>query len=163
MACLAAYDIASNFALPDELSLYTFGAPRVGNAAFARRLDARVRQHFRVVNDGDLIAGLPQFLGTYRHAGCKVVTDSEKFGTFIVEPTIVENTFGIKASTLITVHPLREYRECLEACLGDEDLQEYMAKGYAMAHAVDSCQPLTPPRVLPDWLKERRKRSLQEP
>lgn len=41
----------------------------MGNGVFARKLGARVKHHFRVVNDGDMISALPQFFGTYQHAG----------------------------------------------------------------------------------------------
>jgi hypothetical protein len=36
----------------------------------------------------------------------------------------------VKSATSVGVHPLSEYRECLEACLDDADLTEYMSKGY---------------------------------
>ena len=46
-----------------------FGSPRVGNAAFASKLNSKVKHHFRIVNDGDLVTALPRFFGTYKHAG----------------------------------------------------------------------------------------------
>jgi hypothetical protein len=48
--------------------------------------------------------GIPQFLGTYTHAGCKVVIDSEKYGTFIVEPTMVEVCVDSCLHTLLVLH-----------------------------------------------------------
>lgn len=47
--------------------LYTFGCPRVGDAAFCRALPGR--SHHRFVHRGDIVPGLPpEFLG-YAHAG----------------------------------------------------------------------------------------------
>jgi predicted lipase len=50
---LAAYDIAATVkCLPKmALSVYTFGAPRVGNHAFAREFSERVPQLWNVIND----------------------------------------------------------------------------------------------------------------
>jgi hypothetical protein len=52
--------------------VYTYGSPRLGNVAFARQYDAKVPATFRVVVDGDIVAGLPKLLGIYTHAGIEV-------------------------------------------------------------------------------------------
>jgi len=149
LACLAAHDITANYDLPGEITLYTYGSPIVGNGSFARLLNSKVPHHFHIVNDGDLITRMPQFLGIYIHAGTEVVVDSDKCGNFIVEPTIVERAFGVKPCTLLTVHPLGEYRECIEACMGEEDLKNYISKGYDVPKTYGS---------VPNWLKECRKK-----
>ncbi|CAN0119838.1 unnamed protein product [Ectocarpus sp. 4 AP-2014] len=151
LASLAAYDIDKNFTLPDPTTLYTFGSPRVGNGVFARKLDSRVKHHFRLVNDGDLITALPRFFGTYKHAGCKVVVDSERYGNFIVAPTLVEQTFGAKPLASLTPHLLNQYRECLEACMEEADLEDYFSRGIG----VD-------PTLVPEWLKGRRRRRKED-
>eukprot|EP00443_Scrippsiella_acuminata_P001116 CAMPEP_0115196156 /NCGR_PEP_ID=MMETSP0270-20121206/14943_1 /TAXON_ID=71861 /ORGANISM="Scrippsiella trochoidea, Strain CCMP3099" /LENGTH=931 /DNA_ID=CAMNT_0002609485 /DNA_START=75 /DNA_END=2870 /DNA_ORIENTATION=+ len=54
-----------------RLSLYTFGAPRVGNAAFAAALEAAVPEAYRIVNSQDLVARFPR--GFYQHGGRTVL------------------------------------------------------------------------------------------
>ena len=50
--------------------LYTFGAPRVGNGAFADRLNAHMADaaHWRVANSGDLVPHVPPE-PMFSHAG----------------------------------------------------------------------------------------------
>ena len=57
--------------------LYTFGQPRVGNAAWARWYDSRLRgRSFRVVHAEDVVARMPWLLGLYRHAGTEIFYDA---------------------------------------------------------------------------------------
>jgi len=57
--------------------LYTFGQPRVGNAAWARWYDGRLRaRSFRVVHAEDVVARMPWLLGLYRHAGTEIFYDA---------------------------------------------------------------------------------------
>ncbi len=55
IACLCAYDLSSSFPLD---VLYTFGQPRVGNAAFASAYAAVVSE-FRLVHWRDIVPHLP--------------------------------------------------------------------------------------------------------
>ena len=58
--------------------LYTFGAPRAGNSAFAEALDRRLkRRAFRVVNNEDIVTRLPPRLLGYRHAGTVIYFDDK--------------------------------------------------------------------------------------
>lgn len=41
----------------------------------------------------------------------------------------VEQTFGAKPLRSISPHLLNEYRECLEACMEEADLEEYFSRG----------------------------------
>lgn len=53
LATLAAYDlkgVARKLNLEVEISVYTFGAPRVGNHAFAEDFDTIINDCFHVVN-----------------------------------------------------------------------------------------------------------------
>jgi len=55
------------------VGVYTFGCPRVGNAAFARAFNlALADRSFRVVNAGDPVPHLPFVFGTYRHVETQV-------------------------------------------------------------------------------------------
>jgi triacylglycerol lipase len=50
--------------------LYTFGMPRVGNKAFARRFDKKFRRRtFRFVNNNDLVTRIPLGVLQYKHVG----------------------------------------------------------------------------------------------
>jgi triacylglycerol lipase len=63
--------------LPRAATLYTFGQPRVGNAAWARRFDQVLGgRSFRVVHSDDVVARVPWLLGFYRHAGHEVFYDA---------------------------------------------------------------------------------------
>lgn len=69
LAQLAAFYYVSGGVLSgDEVRLITFGGPRVGDAAFARKCDARLPYFFRVVHDRDIVPRLPPFQ-SYVHAG----------------------------------------------------------------------------------------------
>lgn len=51
--------------------IYTFGAPRVGNRAFAKAFRAPA---FRIVNNNDIVSWLPPpWLGGYRHVGRQIL------------------------------------------------------------------------------------------
>lgn len=58
MSMLAANHIWQTLAI-GPLMVYTFGSPRVGNAAFALHLEAHVPRLFRIVNAADLVPHLP--------------------------------------------------------------------------------------------------------
>ena len=61
---------------PASVSLVTFGAPRAGDLAFSRALDALVPTHFRVVNGQDIVARLPRGFA-YVHCGRTVLVDDD--------------------------------------------------------------------------------------
>jgi len=57
--------------------LYTFGQPRVGNAAWRKCYDAALRpRSFRIVHAGDVVARVPWLLGMFRHAGTEIFYDA---------------------------------------------------------------------------------------
>lgn len=69
IATLAAADL---YSLSPDLSLYTFGSPRVGDLAFATYFDRIVPDTFRIVHNHDLVPHVPQrFLG-FRHVSREV-------------------------------------------------------------------------------------------
>lgn len=83
LAKLCAVDLQYNFAsntgiLADsniDVETYTFGAPRVGNKAFAASYTAWVPKTWRVVNGWDAVSGLPHIWQGYRHAETLVKLD----------------------------------------------------------------------------------------
>ncbi|EFJ45180.1 hypothetical protein VOLCADRAFT_94625, partial [Volvox carteri f. nagariensis] len=90
LATLAAYELAERRPLPpprppitltparsvQNITLYTFGAPRVGNKAFAEEFDRLVPDAWRVTNSNDIIPSVPRLMG-YCHVGHAVRLDSE--------------------------------------------------------------------------------------
>eukprot|EP00173_Palmaria_palmata_P001188 Plantae.Rhodophyta-Palmaria_palmata.ctg16359.p1 GENE.Plantae.Rhodophyta-Palmaria_palmata.ctg16359~~Plantae.Rhodophyta-Palmaria_palmata.ctg16359.p1 ORF type:complete len:360 (+),score=94.92 Plantae.Rhodophyta-Palmaria_palmata.ctg16359:102-1082(+) len=82
LASLSAADTAARHgkgAGNDELKIVmvNFGSPRVGNGAFALQYNELVPNSFRVVNDADLVARMPQtsskLRGGFRHVGRTVL------------------------------------------------------------------------------------------
>jgi hypothetical protein len=66
LAILSALDIAFN--VPGKVvSCYTFGAPKVGNASFAKTYQEKVTQTFRFVNGSDVVPSCPP--GNFAHVG----------------------------------------------------------------------------------------------
>lgn len=88
--------------------VYTFGAPRVGNNTFARLMNSRVPHMYRVVFDGDLVAGIPKFMFMFKHAGTEVVLDGS--GNLIVDPSFVESKLRARTKRHIASHAMASYR-----------------------------------------------------
>ncbi|ETV95652.1 hypothetical protein, variant [Aphanomyces invadans] len=104
LATLAAFDIATDatFNLNEEVVMYSFGAPRVGNHEFAKAYKHYVPNAYRVCNDGDAIVGAPKrsvqlayFVKSlcYKHVGKAVLLSTRAQGVFVIEPNIVEMAF----------------------------------------------------------------------
>ena len=75
-ATLAAARFADMGVLPQQLQVITFGAPAVGNAAFAKEYEQRM-QLTRITMDGDPVkAALQSLSGSYAQFGEKVVWNS---------------------------------------------------------------------------------------
>ena len=90
LAILAALELKrQGFAIAQ---VYTFGQPRVGNAAYKRMYDAELgAQTFRVVYEEDIVARiphLPTFTDPYRHVGVEVFLPAFGFfGDLIFNPS----------------------------------------------------------------------------
>lgn len=67
LATLAAADVAARHPAGRPPVLYSFGQPKVGDAAFGAAVDELLPAAFRVVNDVDVVARAPA--GSYRHVG----------------------------------------------------------------------------------------------
>jgi predicted lipase len=76
LAKMCALDTAYN--VPGKtIYCYTYGAPKVGNAAFAKAYNERVPNTFRFVNGSDIVPSIP--LGDYEHVGqlCSIGAKAE--------------------------------------------------------------------------------------
>jgi len=85
LATLAAHDIKSAHPSVD-MTVYTFGSPRVGNKAFAYEYNTLVNNHFGLINGQDPVARQPK--GRYKRVGDRVLLDN--LGDIIVRPTYLE-------------------------------------------------------------------------
>jgi hypothetical protein len=100
-----------------------------GNKAFSTLYKQRVPHSFRVVNEGDAITGVPNYLccgGIYKHAGLEVILDEGMTGNILVGPTIVETLFRFhKIRTNVAAHQMARYRDCLECSFESGQLLDY--------------------------------------
>ncbi|MEM9217751.1 MAG: lipase family protein [Cyanobacteria bacterium P01_F01_bin.150] len=69
LATLCALDLQFNFfsSASEQISLYTFGSPRVGNANFKKSFDRRVPNSYRIINGMDIVPAVPRPWQRYRH------------------------------------------------------------------------------------------------
>jgi triacylglycerol lipase len=66
MATILASRCQDDIMLPEVRELYTYGSPRVGNAAFCCSLSVT---HSRWVNNNDVVTRVPLWIMGYRHDG----------------------------------------------------------------------------------------------
>lgn len=59
---------------PDPVELHTFGSPRVGNKKYVNTFET---QHYRWVNNNDIVTRVPLFLMGYKHDGVEMYIDSK--------------------------------------------------------------------------------------
>ena len=72
LATLAALDIAAFIPAHEDLSLYTFGQPRIGDEGLSRYLFEMIPNYERVVHYDDAIPHNPLNSMGYKHAGNEV-------------------------------------------------------------------------------------------
>ncbi|GMH44518.1 hypothetical protein BSKO_12470 [Bryopsis sp. KO-2023] len=119
LAVLASHDIATHCGIgPKQITCYTYGAPRVGNHAFAREYDALVPNTWQVINDEDFIPRMPKFLILFKHVGTKAIINGQ--GDLIVRPHMVEVSLYkmftfFKSSSSVIQHLLLNYRKSFVA------------------------------------------------
>lgn len=71
LAVLCAVDLQYNFP-QNDIEVYAFGCPRVGNAAFARSYNKRVFKTLRFNNGNDIVTKLPPVIFGFRHIGTEI-------------------------------------------------------------------------------------------
>ena len=144
--------------LQPPIAVYTYGQPRVGNKAFSRLYKQRVPHTFRIVNEGDPITSLPNFVfcgGIYKHAGLEVLLDEGRTGNILVGPTIVETVFRFhEVRTNLIAHSMSQYRDCLECAFEQHELLEYYQghNGGKSSFEVDSIHPSN--TTIPEWMTQ---------
>ncbi|KNC81501.1 hypothetical protein, variant [Sphaeroforma arctica JP610] len=121
LATLFALDCAIRF--PElKSTVYTFGSPRVGNKNFAAYYDEKVPHTFRLVNDGDVVTGVPKFKGpsflniTYKHVGTCYVLSAR--GDLVINPNFPERFLKVAATINPQSHLTAAYRNSIAGCIG---------------------------------------------
>eukprot|EP00898_Chlorokybus_atmophyticus_P004205 jgi/Chlat1/4786/Chrsp31S04776 len=114
LAMICAHDVREYLQIPrEEIQVYTFGAPRVGNLAFAHHYDDLLPYTFRVVVTQDVVTKVPMSLFGFRHCGKLALFDGNNHN-LLLEPSWAELAilhkipFG-KAEN----HLLRHYRQAM--------------------------------------------------
>lgn len=92
-----------------KVALYNFGSPKVGNSVFAAQFNTFIPDSFRVVVDGDIVAGVPK--GSYRHIGTEVMIDGLGAGSIIIDPSYIEKRLRTRTKANVSVHSLVVYRQ----------------------------------------------------
>lgn len=70
LATLLGFDIAANSTKFDDVNVYTFASPRVGDMIFARRYNELVKRNWRIHNRCDIVPNLPPIAPIiYEHVG----------------------------------------------------------------------------------------------
>jgi hypothetical protein len=83
---------------------YTFGQPRVGNEAFAKLTDMRVKTFYRVIHDDDIVARIPNF--NYYHSGREVIYDDAMKVFKICPPDSKELSASFDRFDIISDHSM---------------------------------------------------------
>ncbi|EQC29115.1 hypothetical protein SDRG_13146 [Saprolegnia diclina VS20] len=124
LATLMAYDVVTDnrWRLMEDIVVYTYGSPRVGNHKFAAAFKRVVTNCYRVCADGDAIVGTPKrslaalcFAHlAYKHVGDNVLLSTRARGTFLINPNIVERAFISRLRVNAIAHLGPAYMNLLE-------------------------------------------------
>ena len=106
LATLCAFDLFTEHRDAIDITVYTFGQPRVGNRAFSVDYDAKIVKHFSVIHDQDPIVRIPK--GSYKRNGHRVIVNQK--GDLIISPNELE-MHVLEESTKIKDHFLEGYRK----------------------------------------------------
>lgn len=113
LATLCAFDCRVQLGLSElDVTVITFGSPRVGNRAFTRRFLAAVPVCFRIMNHSDGVTNVPSsFFSNFEHVPRGVLVDG--YGNLIIDPMFVD--LKLFHGTAFTPHLMEGYRDSLNA------------------------------------------------
>ena len=110
-------------------SVYTFGQPRVGNAAFAGLVDNRLGDRYqRVVFENDLVARVPRIpsvFDPYCHAGQEILLEEWRYGA-VHNPSFTRR-MGLELSAAWRALFLKRETILMDA-LDDHHLDNYIRR-----------------------------------
>jgi hypothetical protein len=135
LATLAAHALVTKFPeLAPRAAVYTYGAPRVGNRAFAFEFDALVPDCFALINDQDPVPRVPK--GNFKRVGKRVVLNA--LGDVAVRPGHLEaQLLARSALGGVADHAVESYRASLAALIKSQfDVGRALVGGEAGAAAL---------------------------
>eukprot|EP00898_Chlorokybus_atmophyticus_P004644 jgi/Chlat1/5180/Chrsp33S05158 len=93
LAVLCAYDMRVAMGIPaGQITVYTFGSPRIGNSGFTTRFNELVPVAFRVVNNRDMVTKLPMQVLGFTHVGTLALFDAQSHN-LLLDPSWAEVLF----------------------------------------------------------------------
>ncbi|KAF8063676.1 TIC20-V [Scenedesmus sp. PABB004] len=116
LATLTAYDLAKAAPRLDErtqVSVYTYGAPRAGNRAFAAEYGRACPDTWHVINDQDTVPRGGKLISAYKRNGHRVVVN--RAGDMVVRPTPLESSL---LQIPLCSHPLHHLLASYQARAG---------------------------------------------
>lgn len=116
LAMLCAYDVATRTPCADfdiDISCYTFGAPRVGNHAWARLYNNKVPDTWTLINSDDVITRAGKFFFLFKHVGHRVLLNRR--GDLVVRPLFVEYSIRRSPGGSLKDHYLTSYERAVVA------------------------------------------------
>eukprot|EP00180_Rhodochaete_pulchella_P001459 Plantae.Rhodophyta-Rhodochaete_pulchella.ctg22730.p1 GENE.Plantae.Rhodophyta-Rhodochaete_pulchella.ctg22730~~Plantae.Rhodophyta-Rhodochaete_pulchella.ctg22730.p1 ORF type:complete len:595 (+),score=98.16 Plantae.Rhodophyta-Rhodochaete_pulchella.ctg22730:137-1786(+) len=128
LANLCAVDLAPQLEGIRGQIVYTFGAPRVGNAAFANLANETVPECYRVVNDADVVARMPR--SDFHHSGRTVLVGKNR------EVWVDEEGEEVRAlqNRWSSLDELWEAeREIMQSLVSGRSLDDHMEDSYFLA------------------------------
>ncbi len=124
LATLCAIDLKETMKI-NNLLIYTFGSPKVGNSWFARRFNKKIKHSYRFVNDDDVVPWLPPT--GYSHV--KTLVFINKKGELTVNPNLMErtiesldNVFALLTGDAVKDHLSALYQSIIHSLTVDKDL-----------------------------------------
>ncbi|KAL4458650.1 hypothetical protein ABPG75_013515 [Micractinium tetrahymenae] len=128
---------AAAAAQPVWLSVYTFGAPRTGNHAFAREYGQLVPDSWSVINDQDLVAKSAKFLVLFKRPGNVVIVNPQ--GDLIVNPSFLEHNVQRSFSSSVKQHLLLSYNQSFAAVLRAQHAGKRLSGGPQATALLAAC------------------------
>ena len=114
IAHLASFDIVSRWKDTVDLTSVTFGCPRTGNRAWAKRFAKAVPDSWDVFHPNDAVSAAGKYVFLYKRSS-KVVLLADS-GELIVRPSYAESSVQSKASS-VHEHLLRSYARSLASVI----------------------------------------------
>jgi hypothetical protein len=81
--------------------------------------------------------------------------DSEKNGSIVVKPTIVETLLLASSGATLMNHGLKKYRDSLEACFEEAELREYIENTCCTDETGENLILKSRNQEMPNWVFER--------
>ncbi|GAB4815923.1 hypothetical protein N2152v2_002969 [Parachlorella kessleri] len=111
---------------PVKVSLYTFGAPRPGNRAFARDFAHRVPDAWDIIHSDDAVASQGKFLVLYKRAAHRVILTAQ--ADLVVRPSYIEASVRRGPGFSIHQHLLTTYARTMASIISAQ-LGQHKGRG----------------------------------